>query len=151
MRLAITRKMDRGKKIGDVDRRTNFVPLVAWGKRAELCAQYLQKGTMVAITGEIICESQLITDTGKTDGTAVLDANGRKQYRDFFYVQIEDVQFGPRSLKNASPEQRQSELARVQQAIAAAASGAGTSEGHSTPAPSPAASTDNPYGEGASV
>ena len=42
LRLAITRKMDRSKKIGDASRRTNFVPIVAWGKRGELCAQYLQ-------------------------------------------------------------------------------------------------------------
>lgn len=151
LRLAVTRKMDRAKKIGDEGRRTNFVPCVAWGKRAELCAQYLAKGTMVAISGEIIAESQIITDTGKKDGTPVLDANGRKQYRDFFYVQIDDVQFGPRSLKNSSPEQRQTQLARVQTAIAAAATGDGTPDSHSTPAPSASEGADNPYGENESA
>ena len=148
LRLAVTRKMDRAKKIGDVTRRTNFVPCVAWGKRGELCAQYLAQGTMVAISGEIIAESQVITDTGKADGTPVLDANGRKQYRDFFYVQIEDVQFGPRSLKNSTPEQRQNELTRVQTAIAAAASGAGTPASHASgAAPTATAGDDNPYEE----
>jgi single-stranded DNA-binding protein len=146
LRLAVTRKMDRAKKIGDATRRTNFVPLVAWGKRGELCAQFLAKGTMVSVTGEIIAESQLITDTGKPNGTPVLDANGRKQYRDFFYVQIEDVQFGPRSLKNSTPEQRQNELTRVEAAIAAAATGdSPASDAPSVPA------DDSPYEEGASA
>ena len=146
LRLAVTRKMDRAKKIGDATRRTNFVPCVAWGKRGELCAQYLAQGTMVAISGEIIAESQVITDTGKPNGTPVLDANGRKQYRDFFYVQIEDVQFGPRSLKNATPEQRQRELERVQTAIAAAASGEGTPASHASgAAPTASAGAENPY------
>jgi len=148
LRLAVTRKMDRSKKIGDASRRTNFIPLVAWGKRGELCAQYLAQGTMIAVTGEIIAESQLITDTGKPDGTPVLDANQKKQYRDFFYVQIEDVQFGPRSLKNSTPEQRQNELTRVQAAIAAAASG--DAPAADVPASAPAAASasageDNPY------
>ena len=155
LRLAVTRKMDRAKKIGDSTRRTNFVPCVAWGKRGELCAQYLAQGTMVAITGEIIAESQLITDTGKPGGTPVMDANGKKQYRDFFYVQIEDVQFGPRSLKNATPEQRQRELDRVQSAIAAAASGDSPASSHATgAAPAAPAGEDNPYdteGAGASA
>ncbi len=143
MRVASTRKMDRGKKIGDPTRRTNFVPCVAWGKRAELCAQYLAQGTMVAIGGEIIAESQLITVDGKVGGTPVLDANGRKQYRDFFYVQIDDVQFGPRSLKNATPEQRQRELERVQAAINSAADGASPG---TTATPAAAVADDaNPY------
>jgi single-stranded DNA-binding protein len=151
LRLAVTRKMDRAKKIGDATRRTNFVPCVAWGKRGELCAQYLAQGTMVAISGEIIAESQLITDTGKPDGTPVLDANQKKQYRDFFYVQIEDVQFGPRSLKNSTPEQRQNELTRVQSAIAAAASGDSPATGAPASAPSVPADEANPYGEEASA
>jgi single-strand DNA-binding protein len=149
LRLAVTRKMDRAKKIGDSTRRTNFVPCVAWGKRGELCAQYLAQGTMVAISGEIIAESQLITDTGKPDGTPVLDANGKKQYRDFFYVQIEDVQFGPRSLKNSTPEQRQNELTRVQTAIAAAANGGEGSASHAPASTGAPAGDSDPYPEDA--
>ena len=145
MRLAITRKQDRGKKIGDPLRRTNFVPIVAWGKRAELCAQYLAQGTMVAVTGEVIAESQLITDNGQKDGNPVLDANGKRQYRDFYYIQVEDVQFGPRSLKNSTPEQRQRELDRVQAAINSAASGATPGTGSSEQAPSTPVDDENPY------
>jgi single-strand DNA-binding protein len=146
MRLAVTRKMDRSKKIGDPDRRTNFIPLVAWGKRGELCAQYLAQGTMIAVTGEVIAESQVITDNGQKDGTPVLDANGRKQYRDFFYIQVEDVQFGPRSLKNSTPERLQTELARVQTAINAASAGDTATETESDSAPETAPDADeNPY------
>jgi single-strand DNA-binding protein len=149
MRLAVTRMQDRAKKIGDPLRRTNFVPLVAWGKRAELCAQYLAQGTMISVRGEVIAESQLITDNGQKDGTPVLDGNGKRQYRDFFYIQCEDVQFGPRSLKNATPEQRQRELERVQAAINGAADGGSPATGSPEPAPSIPADDANPYGEGA--
>ncbi len=142
MRLAITRLMDRSKKIGDESRRTNFVPIVAWGKRGELCAQYLAKGTMITVTGEVIAESQLITQDGSSE--PLLDANGRKQYRDFFYVQASDVQFGPRSLKNASPEQRQSELLRVQKSIDAASTGDSPAEASASGSSAPAGD-DNPY------
>jgi single-stranded DNA-binding protein len=145
MRLAITRRADRGKKIGDPDRRTNYVPVVAWGKLAERCAQYLAKGTMITVTGEIIAESQLITDSGQKDGSPVLDANGKRQYRTFFNVQADDVQFGPRSLKNATPEYRQRELERVQAAINSAATGAGSPESAPPSSTSAPAGDENPY------
>ncbi|MCD6129121.1 single-stranded DNA-binding protein [Candidatus Bipolaricaulota bacterium] len=32
---------------------TTFVPIVAWGKQAENCAAYLQKGRLVAVDGRL--------------------------------------------------------------------------------------------------
>lgn len=86
-RLAITRLADRGSKTDD--RRTNYIPVVAWGDAAKRHAQFLAKGTEVTVVGEIIAESKK-----NEDGT----------YTDFFSVQANDIQYGQRSLKNAKPE-----------------------------------------------
>ena len=86
-RLAVTRLSDRGSKADD--RRTNFIPVVAWGDAAKRHAQFLAKGTEVTVSGEIIAES-----TKNADGT----------YTDHFSVQANDIQYGQRSLKNAKPE-----------------------------------------------
>lgn len=43
--IAITRKMKR-----DV---TDYINIVTWGKVADNCAKYLEKGQQVAIAGEI--------------------------------------------------------------------------------------------------
>lgn len=86
-RVAVTRLADRGSKAED--RRTNFIPVVAWGDAAKRHAQFLAKGTEVTIIGEIIAES-----TKNEDGT----------YTDHFSVQANDIQYGQRSMKNAKPE-----------------------------------------------
>lgn len=36
-----------------VEKRTDWIPVVVWGKQAENCAAYLQKGSQVAITGSM--------------------------------------------------------------------------------------------------
>jgi len=35
------------------DEQADFIPIVAWGKLAETCAQYVGKGSQVAVEGEI--------------------------------------------------------------------------------------------------
>lgn len=45
---AFTLAVDR--QFGD---ETDFLPIVAWGKLAEICGKYLARGKQVGITGEI--------------------------------------------------------------------------------------------------
>ncbi len=35
------------------ERETDFIPIVTWRKQAELCANYLNKGSLVAVDGRI--------------------------------------------------------------------------------------------------
>lgn len=56
----------------------DFIPIVAWGKTADICAKYLHKGSQVAVCGSI--------QTGSYD-----DKNGNKVYTT--EVNAEEVQF----------------------------------------------------------
>jgi len=48
-RLAV----DRPYKNRDGERQTDFINIVAWGKQAENCANYLDKGRQVAVDGRL--------------------------------------------------------------------------------------------------
>lgn len=56
----------------------DYIPIVAWGKTADICAKYLHKGSQVGIAGSI--------QTGSYD-----DKNGNKVYTT--EVNAEEVQF----------------------------------------------------------
>lgn len=43
--------VDRKFKNQDGTRNTDFIPIVAWGKTAELCGKHFKKGQQVGITG----------------------------------------------------------------------------------------------------
>lgn len=47
--LAIDRKFARQGE----EKQTDFIPIVAWGKTAEFCSRYFQKGQQVAVVGRI--------------------------------------------------------------------------------------------------
>lgn len=69
---------------GQKQQETEFHNIVVWGKMAELCNQYLTKGRMVLVEGRI-----------KT--RVWQDANGQKRSKT--EIIAENIQFGPRSLK----------------------------------------------------
>ena len=48
-----TLAVDRTFKSRDGERGTDFIPIVAWGKTAELAGQYLSKGRQTAVAGRI--------------------------------------------------------------------------------------------------
>lgn len=126
MRIAVTRLGDLGAK--REDRRTNFVPVVCWGKLAKRCAEYLAKGTEVTVAGELIAESE------KLEGT--------EGYKEYIHVQATAVQFGRRSMKNATPEQRQAAIDALKERVDGAAEGTGSQ----APIAAPIAGT-NPFEE----
>ena len=64
----------------------DFIPIVAWGKTADICAKYLHKGSQVAVCGSI--------QTGSYD-----DKNGNKVYTT--EVNAEEVQFLSKSNNEA--------------------------------------------------
>lgn len=47
--LAIDRRFSRQGE----ERQADFIPIVAWGKLAEFCGNYFQKGRQVAVVGRI--------------------------------------------------------------------------------------------------
>lgn len=130
-RLAITRLMDRGAK--REDQRANFIPVVAWGEQAKRHAQYLDVGTEVSVTGELIVETNR-----KEDGSFGPD---------FFNVQARDIQYGQPSLKNAGLETLQRRKATLDTRMAeikAALAGHADAAGSETPVSAPAAG-GNPF------
>ena len=54
--------VDRTFKNKDGERETDFIPVVAWNKTAELVTRYLQKGSMLAVSGRIQTRSYDGTD-----------------------------------------------------------------------------------------
>ena len=126
MRIAVTRLSDLGAK--REDRRTNFIPVVCWGKLAERCGQYLNTGTEVTVGGEFIAESEKIEGTDK--------------WKDYTHLQATTCQFGRRSMKNATPEQRQAAIDALKERVDA------TADGTRTPASTPVAGK-NPFEESA--
>ncbi len=134
-RFAITRLQDRGVKRAD-NPRTCFIPVVSWGEQAKRHAQYLDIGTEICVTGELIVEPNR-----KEDGTFGPD---------FFNIQARDIQYGQPSLKNASLDVLTSRKAildtRMAQLTADLANtpGAADAAATDTPTATPAA-TGNPF------
>lgn len=49
--------VDRKHKSKDGSKKTDFINIEAWDKKAELCHKYLRKGSLVSIEGCIIVDS----------------------------------------------------------------------------------------------
>lgn len=45
--------VDRGYKNAEGKREADFIPIVAWRKLAEICANNLAKGSLIGVTGKI--------------------------------------------------------------------------------------------------
>ncbi len=67
-----TLAVDRTFKSRDGERGTDFIPIVAWGKTAELCGQYLSKGRQTAVAGRIQTRSYDANDGSKRYVTEVV-------------------------------------------------------------------------------
>ena len=67
-----TLAVDRTFKSRDGERGTDFIPIVAWGKTAELCGQYLSKGRQTGVAGRIQTRSYDANDGTKRYVTEVV-------------------------------------------------------------------------------
>lgn len=82
------------KNTGEIKERTEWVSCEVWGKLAEVCAQYLRKGSKVFIEGK------LQTDTWEKDG--------EKKWRT--KVRLDEIQFlDPKPEGGAPRQQREPE------------------------------------------
>jgi len=62
------------RDIGDKNK-VNYVDVVTWGKVAEVCSQYLKKGSQVAVCGEIDQQRWQDKTTGQNRSKIVINAN----------------------------------------------------------------------------
>lgn len=69
---AMTVAINRRYKDADGKQLTDFIPVVAWRKLADLCGQYLHKGKKVAVVGEIQTRTYLADDGSKRYATEVV-------------------------------------------------------------------------------
>ena len=69
---AFTLAVDRSFKNANGEKEVDFIPIVAWRKTAELCGQYLFKGSQAAIVGRIQTRSYDASDGTKRYITEVV-------------------------------------------------------------------------------
>lgn len=50
---SFTLAVNRGYKTSNGEEPVDFIPIVVWGAQAENCVNYIEKGSLVAISGEI--------------------------------------------------------------------------------------------------
>lgn len=60
------------RKNSQGERETTYIPCVAWGKTAENCANYIGKGSLVAVEGRIQVRTYEAKDGGKRWATEVV-------------------------------------------------------------------------------
>ncbi|MTI93917.1 MAG: single-stranded DNA-binding protein [Firmicutes bacterium] len=81
--------VDRSFTNRDGEREADFIPIVVWRKTAENCANYLAKGSLVAVDGRIQVRSY--------------EQDGQRRY--ITEVVAEDVRFMPRSVQSGQTGQ----------------------------------------------
>ncbi len=79
---------------GQKQQKTEFHNIVAWGKLADICSQYLKKGSLIYAEGRL--------ETRSWDGQ-----DGIKRYRT--EIILENMQMGPRTGSSSAPTQQTSE------------------------------------------
>jgi len=84
--------VDRRFKNKDGQKETDFVPVVVWGKQAELVGQYLNKGSQIGVSGRLQVRNY--------DGQ-----DGQKRY--ITEVVADEITFLSSSKKNKNERQQQ--------------------------------------------
>jgi single-strand DNA-binding protein len=87
LRLAVNR--DYQTKDGNKREDTCFVNLVVWGKRAEVCAEYMRKGSLIFVEGRLNSRSWETPE---------------KEKRSTLEVQVDNFQFLDRASADVSKE-----------------------------------------------
>ena len=62
-----TLAVDRTYKNSNGEKETDFIPIVLWGKRAEVISEYMKKGNLISLSGKLQTRSYV-------------DNNGDKKY-----------------------------------------------------------------------
>lgn len=69
---SFTLAIDRPFRDENGNKATDFIPVVAWGKTAEVCSKYLTKGRQTAVMGRIQTRSYTADDGSRRYVTEVL-------------------------------------------------------------------------------
>jgi single-strand DNA-binding protein len=69
-KFSIANNRDNGEK-----KKVNFINVETWGKIAEVCNQYLKKGSQVAISGEYDQQRWQDKTSGQTKSKVIINAN----------------------------------------------------------------------------
>lgn len=79
---------------------TEWFNVIAWGKQAELCNQYLNKGSKVYVAGRLMTSSWDGQDGNKKYKTELnasevifLDSKPKAEYNDTDYTEPDDIPF----------------------------------------------------------
>ena len=67
-----TLAVDRGFKGKDGEKKTDFVPVTVFGKLAETCAEWVKKGSLIAVEGRIQIENYENKDGEKRTSFAII-------------------------------------------------------------------------------
>ena len=74
---SFTLAVDRAYKNPQGEKEADFIPIVVWQKQAEHCANYIGKGSLVAIDGRMQVRTYEAKDGGKRWVTEVIAENVR--------------------------------------------------------------------------
>lgn len=69
---SVTVAVDRDFKEQDGTRNTDFIPVVAWKKTAEMLAQYFGKGQMIVVSGRLQIRDWTDRDGNKRKATEII-------------------------------------------------------------------------------
>jgi single-strand DNA-binding protein len=94
--VATSRKYTSGS--GEKVEETIWFRVSAWGKQAEICNQYLKKGSKVLIVGRLTADKS-------TGGPRVYESNGT--HRASFEITSQEVRFLSPAAEKAEPEEEE--------------------------------------------
>lgn len=69
----LTLAVERAYKDKEGNKVTDFIPIISWGKLAEIVAQYMKKGKMIAVTGSLEIRSYTENEIKKYIAEIVAD------------------------------------------------------------------------------
>lgn len=93
---SFTLAVDRSRKNAQGEKETDFIPIIVWQKQAENCANYIGKGSLVAVDGrlqvrtydgkdgqrrwvtEVVAETVRFLDKRESSGTSGVNSFGNE-------------------------------------------------------------------------
>ena len=92
---SFTLAVDRPFRGKNGEKETDFIPVVAWGKLAELVGTYLKKGSLAAVTGRLQVRTYEKNGEKRTITEVVADEvqflERKKEEREDLFSDVEDV------------------------------------------------------------
>lgn len=67
-----TLAVDRAYKNRDGKQETDFIPIIAWNKKAEVICQYIKKGSLILIDGRLDVRPYIDKDNNKRTSISVV-------------------------------------------------------------------------------